>query len=161
VKRICEKYGLIYGAVDRFLGDVPDENLRQIEAFKVSREDECYIKTYTFLSQGSPDVSVVNVNEFDKLEGSSNPEEDTIRTRPSPAYTSSTTVAKCPLEIAAPRKDFNLTDAEVEGFNISEIEVEDPIVLQPVIHGCNKYYLIVTAWGEEAEDPEVLNHVLN
>jgi hypothetical protein len=40
---------------------------------------------------------------------------------------------------------------------------EDPIVLYPVHHNNNgsKYYLIVTAWGDEASDSLVVNHKMN
>jgi hypothetical protein len=64
---------------------------------------------------------------------------------------------KCPLEIAAPLKDFNMTGAEVNGFKISKIEIPDPIVLKPVIFNNQKHYLIVTAWGLEAADELVVN----
>lgn len=64
---------------------------------------------------------------------------------------------KCPLEIAAPLKDFNMTGAEVKGFKISKIEIPDPIVLKPVIFNNQKHYLIVTAWGLEAADELIVN----
>ena len=68
---------------------------------------------------------------------------------------------KCPLEIAAPLKDFNMTNAEVKGFKISKIEIPDPIVLKPVIFNNQKHYLIVTAWGLEASDELVVNQKFN
>lgn len=36
-------------------------------------------------------------------------------------------------------------------------EIPDPVVLYPVREG----YLIVTAWGDEASDPDVVNEVNN
>lgn len=41
VKKICEKYNLVYGSVDRYIGTVPDKNLKQIEEFKISDDDIC------------------------------------------------------------------------------------------------------------------------
>ena len=42
VKKICEKYGLIYGEVQYYKGTVPDINLEHIEKFKITKEDKCY-----------------------------------------------------------------------------------------------------------------------
>ena len=57
------------------------------------------------------------------------------------------------LEIAASVKDFNLTDTEIKDFKVNEnIVVPDPIVLHPVMYNDIKYYLVVTAWGDEASD---------
>ncbi len=69
--------------------------------------------------------------------------------------------SKCPLEIAAPVKDFNMTSHEIKDFKISKIEIPDPVVLQPVIYEGIKHYLIVTAWGDEAEDELVVNQKMN
>lgn len=55
------------------------------------------------------------------------------------------------LHIVAPQQMFNLTNAEIKGNRIYEIK--DPIVLQPVKGG----WLIITAWGAEANDLEVIN----
>ena len=40
---------------------------------------------------------------------------------------------------------------------LSKIEIPDPVVLQPVFFKGRKHYLIVTAWGIEAEDDLVKN----
>ena len=68
---------------------------------------------------------------------------------------------KCSLEIAAPIKDFNLDASEVKDFKISDIVIPDPVVLQPVHFEGKKHYLIVTAWGLEAEDDLVINPTNN
>ena len=67
----------------------------------------------------------------------------------------------CPLEIAAPAKDFNLSEAEIKNFKITKVHIPDPVVLQPVFFKGEKYYLIVTAWGQEASDELVVNHKMN
>jgi hypothetical protein len=60
----------------------------------------------------------------------------------------------CKLKIVAPEKDFDMTGKEVRN---RKVEIKDPIVLQPVKYG----YLILTAWGDEASDPIVVNQINN
>lgn len=69
----------------------------------------------------------------------------------------------CPLEIAAPQKDFDMTNFKTENFKVVPVvrEIPDPVVLQPVIYRGEKYYLIQTAWGEEASDNLVRNEIFN
>ena len=68
---------------------------------------------------------------------------------------------ECPLEIAAPVKDFNMDGMEVKDFKIIKQEIPDPVVLKPVVFNSTKYYLIITAWGLESEDEIVTNHNMN
>jgi hypothetical protein len=66
--------------------------------------------------------------------------------------------------IAAPLKDFDTNGMEVEKFKLIEkkvIPVPDPVVMQPVLYNNIEYYLIVTAWGEEASDVDVVNQIMN
>lgn len=81
--------------------------------------------------------------------------------RRTPLYSSGYAYSAAPLEIAAPRKDFNMTDMEVRDFKIQKIEIPDPVVLCPVLHKGTKHYLIVTAWGPEASDDLVVNQKMN
>lgn len=55
---------------------------------------------------------------------------------------------------------FELITNDMKLLNINA-PILDPIVLQPVYHNNKKHYLIVTAWGIEAEDPLVMNANLN
>ena len=61
--------------------------------------------------------------------------------------------------ICAPVKDMDMTGMEItEGYKMrKKIEIPDPVVLKEVIGG----YLIVTAWGDEASDPIVVNTINN
>jgi hypothetical protein len=54
------------------------------------------------------------------------------------------------LQICAPQKDMNLDGMRVDGHQILAPRL-DPVILQPVEQG----FIIVTAWGDEAEDPLV------
>ena len=158
VLKICNKYGLVYGAIKRFIGDVPEKNLKHIEQFSVDVKDECFIsgmRSYSFRgpSRIGTDTYITNkehadINECKDGRGHCPTGFSLIN-------------MKCPLEIAAPVKDFNMDGMEVKDFKISKIEIPDPVVLKPVIYSGEKYYLIVTAWGEEASDEIVVNSKMN
>ena len=61
------------------------------------------------------------------------------------------------LHIVAPQKDFNMDSYEMSGFKVVKKSPPDPIVLFKVAHG----FIIVTAWGDEASDPLVMNEKNN
>lgn len=63
------------------------------------------------------------------------------------------------LTICAPVKDMDMTGMEItQGYKMTKkVEIPDPVVLQEVYGG----YLIVTAWGDEASDPIVVNPINN
>jgi hypothetical protein len=144
VKQLCRKYGLVYSTVDNYIGTVPDKNLQEIANFKLRKEDTLYknIRRYRGI-MSSPDISY----------GPKITEEE---------HSYSTTSTECFLEIAAPVKDFKLDRMVIENFQLKELPPEnDPIVLQPVLFEGDKHYLILTAWGEEAADPLVVNPIQN
>lgn len=161
VKKICEKYNLVYGAIDRYVGSVPDKNLKHIEDFKVNKNDECFIyekKIWGSLGVSFEFISLEKSNEEKRKE---NEYDEYKHLRQSFSRKIIKRNAKCPLEIAAPLKDFNMNEMEVEDFKLSKIEILDPVVLKPVIFNGRKHYLIVTAWGIEASDGLVVNERFN
>lgn len=165
VKKICAKYNLVYSTIDKYIGTVPDKNLKHIEDFKVAEEDECYISEewtdYLAFGRGSTTVKYETFTQY-KLEQEltkKNPHA-WLHERHAMSYTYRTN-KKCLLEIAAPLKDFNMEGMEVKNFKISKIEIPDPVVLKPVIFNGQKHYLIVTAWGIEASDEIVVNQKMN
>ena len=140
VKKICQKYGLVYGIIDHYIGTVPDKNLKHMEYFKISEDDECYLfKEYYYGNRIEEEL--INIKEYRHLF----------------KFNRNIAFSKLPLEIAAPVTDFNLESHEVKNFKISKTPIPDPVVLKPVIFNTQKYYLIVTAWGDEASDELVLN----
>jgi len=157
VKKICEKYGLIYGTVDRYKGTVPDKNLQHIEDFQIEEDDMVYQEVYhsQFGSRirGYFDKRKYDINIKREMEINDN-------TRLLRGLGGEYCVfEKCPLEIAAPPSDFDTSGMQVKDFKLQEIP--DPVVLQPVLYKNNKYYLIVTAWGLEASDELVVNEKMN
>jgi hypothetical protein len=160
VNAICEKYGLVYGEIARYKGTVPDKNLAEIEQFKVKDDDECYVEsliykdTKTVLRQ-----MYLTKYRHDRIIARKASDNDSLASSMFLTKSSETVNMKCPLEIAAPIKDFNMNGMEVKDYKLTaKIQpVLDPVVLKPVIFGSTKYYLIVTAWGKEAEDDIVVN----
>lgn len=131
VKTICEKYNLVYGTINKYIGNIPDTNLKDIENFKIDKEDECYSKiTISSLKIEEKYIDFHNYNNgknrYDRIYG----------------YI---TKLKTPLEIVAPLKDFELLNYKIKNFKISKREFHNLIVLKPVIFEDNKYYLIITA----------------
>jgi hypothetical protein len=144
VKRICTKYGLGYATVDRYTGSVPQKNLEHMINFKISQMDKARYDQYRRYRPGDEGFNT---------------------------YASRDYIGKiCPLYICAPEKDFKLERGESFENGRIKREILDPVVLQPVrflyekrgphnfnnVHAFNGY-LIVTAWGPEASDPEVVN----
>jgi hypothetical protein len=160
VKKICQKYNLIYGDVNRYIGDVPDKNLKEIENFKLDEKDECWVVTYNHMGFGSMKQEKDFFNKEECQERQSNYNKNMDNSWGGHDYRCS--FGKSSLEIVAPLKDFNTIGMEVENFKLNEkIEIPDPVVLHPVIYKQEKYYLIVTAWGEEAGDELVVNQNFN
>lgn len=173
VKKICAKYNLIYGAINLYTGNVPDKNLKHIEDFRILEDDECFIyKEVMWHSFGGESIikneyiagvtKRIQREEQEKLRNMEVNLQSFSRNLFSQSRHNVNIIdMKCPLEIAAPRKDFNMRGMEVKDFHISKIEIPDPIVLKPVIFNGQKHYLIVTAWGDEASDPIVVNEKMN
>lgn len=167
VEAICEKYGLIHGKVSRYIGFVPEANLREIEAFSIDVRDRRIVRVP--LGWGLGDEISLSLEhtqaywrekekEREKLASSND-----LITRHSLSMIAAQmnrTITRIEeeLSIAAPMKDFTLAPGEeIKGRRIVTKAVPDPVVLCAVAEG----YLIVTAWGDEASDPLVQNELNN
>lgn len=199
IKRICEKYGIVKGEVEWFIGEVPEKNLQEIENFSIKDEDAAWVKpsvthhNSTFGSYTDPRKDVdyqfhldreksnkvleqrykVDV-EYYKLaeeEYNNNPSATSRwfdMSRPS-APTLLPSCTKKGFKMVAPVSDFDTKkfDLKKTGYDLSKVVdepdftinhvIQDPIVSQPVRGG----YLIVSAWGDEASDPDVVNQLFN
>lgn len=153
VKEICYKYNLVCGDVERFKGFVPEKNLQEIERFKLKKADKSYKLKYGSSIYSKKDwdakfslenrkpggISLGGMLKYDDVEETDI--EDILT-----------------LQICAPVKDMDISGLElIEGYKLEKIHIPDPVVLQPVVGG----YLILTAWGDEASDPIVVNEILN
>lgn len=149
LQKVCNKYQLMYGHVTFFKGNIPDKNFQDLKNFKIDEEDKLYIAENGW---GRNQNSYLADCKLTPKKGEHN-------------YTDA-------LLIAAPVTDFNLSafdnsDRTKYG-QLKAIVDKDPIVLQPVYRNNkshynyrNDYYIIVTAWGDEASDSSIVNEKMN
>ena len=142
VKEICNKYNLVCGDVDLYKGFVPEKNLREIAKFKIKEEDIQHAR----IIRGS--IKYISKKDYDHA--ISNPY---LRSH---ALIDISYQKLTKLKICAPIKDMETKDMELDGVHLKK-HIPDPIVL----HHVNNGYLILTAWGEEASDPIIVNHKFN
>jgi hypothetical protein len=188
VETICGKYGLAYGGIARFQGFVPDKNLTDIEQFAKKYEFKTVIISKrsdmsNSMIVSASEIQITKPGEKNERHGGSSgygyidlifDDGSTLELQQSVNdwnginfYGSKTNnpnlvhldfiyLSLMSLHIAAPQKDFNMQGMTVKQFKIVK-EVPDPVVLQPVNGG----FLIVTAWGDEASDPIIMNELHN
>lgn len=158
VKEICGKYGLIYGKISQYTGFIPENKLRDIEKFKLSKRDRPWL--YKFGNTWFAWEKLIEPNMYGPHMGWY--EYNIKYYKPSIDVgvpdNNYTKYGELEFVIAAPAKDFNITNRdEIKEFKIMNKPVPDPVVLAPVNGG----YLIVTAWGDEASDPIIQNEINN
>lgn len=139
LERVCEKYNLYVRNPKFFLGDIPEKNIVDIMRFKVYIDDILNNdqQNKTPSPFGYDSVKTIDIKDFSKygLNGL--------------------------IEIAAVKSLFSDESFKVSKdriIGLTEIEPKhqvdlDPIVLCRTLHG----YIIITAWGDEANDELVLN----
>lgn len=150
IARICKKYGLIHAPCNRYTGVVPEKNIREMESFKINDDDICWQET-TYAYHRS------EITFISKYEGEQKVKEGK---KMCPSMRDSW-VQPGTRSMAAPRKDFDLSGMKIDTDGITAINIPDPVVFEPVVFEGNKYYLISTAWGDEASDEDVVNHIMN
>lgn len=136
---INKKYGLICIEASQYIGDIPEKNLAEIEAFVVKDED----KVYQLLSWDKWGHSTLNFLSKEDAE----------------LYSRNAHKKEEPLYISCPKADANIKDgysAKEDGFVLKD-PVEDPIVMQPVKGG----FLIISKWGLEGQDASLVNEIMN
>lgn len=149
VKKICEKYGLIYGEISNYIGTIPDKNLKEIEDFKISEDDEAYTVNRSFLSAWGFHNYDPEFMSFKKTQSIIKYKDDRY------------SIEKTKIVIAAPISDFDTENMKIEKQQLIKVPVQDPIVLKPVIYNEKRYFLIMSAWGEEASDENAVNQKFN
>lgn len=173
VNAICDKYGLVFGSAEGYVGDIPDRNIQDIENFKLKEEDQTYhdmTDQWTYQSRGYQHVPALHDAEFYNQQQQVN---ESIKSGKAVLNESGyididdvwwkrRELAKTPFEIVAPQKDFDPEMVKVGNMMVKKVvPVEDPVVLKPVMFEGYKYYLIVTCWGLEASDELVANEKMN
>lgn len=180
VEAICKKWNLVCGPVDRYRGYVPEKNLAHMEGFSLKKKEldalnePIYFVSVPnrFLSDGKwqrADINPSHVKSPDYLRNSWHFCEHMLGEHNTyPRFTKITTHFASPelvkqeigIQICAPIKDMDTEGMGVKsGYKLfsTHIHVPDPVVLHPVKGG----YLILTAWGDEASDENVVNQKFN
>ena len=154
LKMLCEKYQLGYAAISGFAGVVPQKNLYAMLEFKIDQTDKAILRHGSWWGDKAPSESQI-VEAHRNLDFITSYNYSKKRLDNPGALFS-------PLIIAAPPKDFT-DDYQKNKFGKMEPikNLEDPIVMQPVEYNDFIYCLIITAWGPEASDPEVVNQLMN
>lgn len=169
VGKICKKYGLIYAPVNYFIGEIPQKNLEHMVSFKIDPLDKAVLSRRHGVDFMDFEKQIDNP---DRYTGTTYKVDTTDYTEVGiygKVYTRNVEFA--PLIIAAPRKDFGNFPygSRIDEKTGALVIPQDPIVIQPVrrIYDMDgrKYQfvggLIVTAWGDEASDEEVVNTKMN
>ena len=127
-----------------------------MEDFKIKEEDECYQYEYNETSRYSNNKMEIKYGEAISLRKEFDNRKDKTD------YMVSNFKAS-PLLIAGPKTDFIIEQYEEVKDNqiANKIQIPDPIVLKSVIYKMKRYFLVVTAWGLEAGDEDVVNHMFN
>lgn len=128
---VCEKYNLYIGDVPFFKGFVPERNLQEMERFVSNYSLTQYYRQEN--GKAYRESKLVSKDEF----------ENQI---PGFVYYEHTPFFK----IMAPESQFYITSGMRK---VGREIIDDPIVLLPVPEG----YIVVTAWGDEASDPVIIN----
>lgn len=173
VAAICNKYNLAKAPISRYKGFVPEKKLADIESFKVNKTDlpangirvtECW-----GIGLASILTKKVNARRVHKILGMQQIPSDSklwrfrnclITPKGNVWCDEMEVINKSEMCICAPAKDFDLKGLvknKKSFFSTQKMTFPDPVVLQPVNGG----YLIVTAWGDEASDENVVNSINN
>jgi hypothetical protein len=139
VQAICQKYNLFLCGASDYISDIPEKNQKEIVNFKFNEVD--YRTPDEMYSFGS-----LMRDYYIDLSGNLRfGREEVPEKNPHREWMPATNCL-----IMAPENKINMKGKEKHGHFV---RLKDPIVLQPVIGG----YLIISSWGLEASDPEVIN----
>ena len=173
IVKICKRYGLIYGSIDKYIGAVPDANLKHIEDFKIDEGDRCIERKLERSWTINTHISYISVADYKKNiekenEKNYNENDNSFRLYTTPIEIRLSMPDEIerfnvmPLYIAAPIDDFDTNKMDVNEFKLKDMpKIPDPVVLNPVCFKNKLYYLVVTAWGDEASDEIVVNQKMN
>lgn len=183
LQNVCKKYGLQYSNSFKYLGDIPEKNLCEIEAFKPKKEQANYPsadRTVQWLSgnrrsrQNGHDRSMElyrqHLQEHVQYTRSLQPVYASVTPTGwavdmnalSQEYANSgamyfySQAQASTFMIAAPPQDFEVNTMIGDHMQGAKL-VHDPIVLYPVRRG----FLIISKWGLEASDEAVINEQHN
>lgn len=178
--RICKKYNLVYAPSDRYTEEVPEKNITDIENAQQLKEiDREPIFTWTdikyhnenfrgkYLGKGEAEaLGLPKVLKGVMLSNWIEVDHYLVKNYNAPVGKYLCDKATCHRQnregvfIAAPRSHFNtqgLTKKGLGFFEVFKTEIKDPIVFRYVRGGVQ----VLTKWGLEANDPDLVVPKLN
>lgn len=183
---VCEKYGLIFGSVDKYKNLIPEKNLNDVELF-FKMMDERIKKA----SDSSPIHRYDMKNIYQQTATSLLDVEAAFQLQEIGRYSGQMDFRKAHLQITAPKNHFTLSHRDKvigscivshDDFDLSEsigknresqrvareerrarrLRVTDPIIWVPIQFPMKGgACMIITKWGEEANYPEFANSIEN
>lgn len=158
IMKLCEKYGLVFGSISRYKGSIPEKNIKEMETFKIAEEDQCYYEVEGGLIMRSMRIRDPKYFSFEEYQ-IRNTEYEALMFENIWKAINSKRLLPCSRCIVANKKDMDTSGGFVIGYEI--FDIPDPVVCHPVFFDKQQYFLIETAWGDEASDSMVLNEKLN
>lgn len=174
IAKICDKYKLVHGDIEQYKGFVPEKNLTEIENFLKNKglKKKFIVTKVNFPYPNSQSDGIRRVKDYLKKVNhtilAENEDSGTSflrkeiggQTSNGVVTLSAEYIEKTAFTICAPKADMEsvswVSKLLPNGIVFTHVN-PDPIVLYPVEHGA----IIVTAWGDEASDPLVINELNN
>lgn len=151
---ICKKYNLILGLVNQYKGFVPKKNLLDINNFYKLYESKVTYYSVQRIHYGFPRLYKRDIfDEYGKRQNTATKEKYEEALKPFSGFYAS--IQKDTLFMCAPLKDMDTEGYEIK--NNTLVHIPDPIVLNPFTSNGVKGFIIVTAWGDESKDPDIVN----
>jgi hypothetical protein len=154
VKRICEKYGLVFGDVQHYIGEVPAKNVKEMASFSLMEDDGIHI-THRYYEYIEKQHCLYATDKKTELFGYM--ADDDLGFWGYAYVKTDTSIPfhyKTPsLKICASVKDFDMKNMKIDDGYKLNLNLPDPVVLQPVARGG---YLVISKWGLEANDQELV-----
>lgn len=142
---VCERYNLYTSTPERYIKEVPDKNLEEIDNF-IGKYGTVWLKYSRWRGSGRQ-----------TLEQESKEEIFLSEFEMANAHTSYRIKNSAKIDITAPLGHFNLDKSEISGRVIRDMKVKDPIVSRTVEGG----RIIISVWDKEADIPEIKNNEWN
>lgn len=150
LNRLSKKYGLVIHNTNRYIGNLPDEQLNKILKFKVKEED----RFYYYYDAWDGGATRQKYNHIPTMICN----KDDVNKKPTSL--THTLIEDTSTFIMASVNDFDLSGMRLDKYNEPLIH-EDPIVFKRVIYDGEIYALVIAAWGPEASEPSIVNEKLN
>lgn len=163
VLNICEKYDLKIAPIDLFNGDVPSKNIDDINQFLTQLDK--------FSGNIMPRVDNTTMQPLSSME--INQYHNRYNSRDNSSQLSKYYICAPLSDFDTDNKNIDMVGCEIYHTSIKKphfkyikpqrVVIPDPIILKPVFtKGVNILgFLIITAWGDEASDMNVVNEISN